>query len=511
MTEQPIVIHARDALYLRKDHLPSELQKELIDKYRIRFYEEKSCDDCEFGEDRRASPDLHLEICDDCAAYKGGAELATNVKMNGKPFIRTPIGDRYGLLAMLNDYGISYTIRKHFPDIPFSRPIRFTGNLLDFQEDAVQKIIAKKRGVLKSKPRTGKTVMFCAAACRLGKKVIILGAQREWLNGFKATFIGSETQPPLTDCLPSQIGFAKKLADFKKYDICLVTPQTFLHHPELLDYIRDSATVIGVDEVHTGAAPNYAKVISKLNAEFMWGLSGTPNRKDGRYILMRNLVGPTIVETKVRTLRPAIRIVRTGFKAKYGANVLWTTMVRQLETNPARLKLIAQWAVKDVSNGHMVLIPMAQVIPIRALVKAINLLAGKEIAHEFTGDLPKKKRDRVLVEACQYKIKVLVGTTKLLSTGTNIPRASCLYDVTMSSNMENCEQRNSRVLTIWKDKPQPILRLFLDETNVRRRCLANEYWRCIKPLFKPIITEQTEALLKAYLAKKDNSMERIQW
>jgi hypothetical protein len=67
------------------------------------------------------------------------------------------------------------------------------------------------------------------------------------------------------------------------------------------------------------------------------------------------------------------------------------------------------------------------------------------------------------------------------------------------------------VLTIWKDKPQPILRLFLDDTNVRRRCLANEYWRCIKPLFKPIITEQTEALLKAYLAKKDNSMERIQW
>lgn len=502
---KPITIHCREALYMRCDHIPKELRHELIEKYKFRFYEEKACAQCEFF------PERHSEICDECGAYKGGAELASTVMMNGHRFIKTPMGDRSGLIAMLNDNGIEYVVKKHYPNVPLSRPIKFLGELFEYQEKAVQDIIKKKRGVLKAPPRSGKTVMICAAICRLGKKTIILGAQREWLLGFQETFIGSETQEPLTDCRKEKIGFARKLADFERLDICLVTPQTFLHHPELLDQVRDMATIVAVDEVHTGAAPNYAKVISKLNCEYLWGASGTPNRKDGRYVLMRNLAGPTIVDAKVKRLRPEIRLVRTQFKANYKGAVPWVTMVRALEKDPKRLNLIARWAVKDASRGHMILIPLAQVTPIKALAEAINKIAGKTIAQAFTGLLKKKDRDLFLQQARQYKIKVLVGTTKLLSTGTNIPRASCLYDVTMSSNMENCEQRTSRILTPWKDKPQPLLRIFLDDTNVRRNCLASEYYQCIKPIFKPIISEVDEIALKEYLKKKSNNEQPFEW
>lgn len=493
---KPITLHAREALYLRKDQLPKELTKDLLDRYKFRFYEEKACANCEF------LPDRHCDTCDDCGAYKGGAELATQVVMNGHKFIKTPMGDRAGLVATLNDYGIEYVIKRHFPDIPMKRPIKFTGKLYDYQEDVLRAILKRKRGVVKSRARTGKTVMFSAATCAIGKKTIILAAQREWLLGFQETFIGSETQKALTTCKPEQIGFARTIEDFERLDICLVTPQTFLRKPELLEQIRDIASVIGVDEVHGGAAPEYAKVISKLNCEYMVGLSGTPNRKDGRYTLMRNLVGPVIAEPKVQVLRPEIRLVRTGFKATYKGQVPWVNMVRALERDPKRLKLIARWAIKDAERGHMILIPLAQVTPIRALVETINRLAGETIAKEFTGSLRKKDRDQTLQEARQYKIKVLVGTTKLLSTGTNIPRASCLYDVTMSSNAENCEQRNSRILTPFEGKPQPLLRIFLDDTNVRRNCLAFEYWQVIKPKFNPIISSTDEIALKEYLKKK---------
>jgi superfamily II DNA or RNA helicase len=502
---KPIIIHAREALYFRRDQLPKELLRDLIEKYTFKFYEEKACAQCEFLNER------HSEICDDCGAYKGGAELATKVEINGKKFLKTPMGDRAGLISMLNDNGIEYVVKRHFPDLPMSRQIKFIGTLEDFQESAVRDIIRRKRGVLKSPPRTGKTVMITAAICRLGKKAIILASQREWLLGFQETFIGSDTQDPLTDCKKSQIGFAKTLADFERLDVCLVTPQTFLNKPELLAAIRDAATVVAVDEVHTGAAPKYAQVISGLNSEFMWGASGTPSRKDGRFILMRNLLGPNIVEIKKRRLRPEIRLVRTQFKANYKGNVPWVNMVRALEKDPKRLNLIAKWALKDVSRGHMVLIPLAQVTPIKALTEAINRMAGKTIAQAFTGQLKKKERDLCIQNARQYKIKVLVGTTKLLSVGTNIPRASALYDVTMSSNMENCEQRNSRILTPWKDKPQPLLRIFLDDTNVRRNCLASEYYQCIKPMFKPIISQVDEIALKEYLKKKSNNEQPFEW
>jgi superfamily II DNA or RNA helicase len=174
-------------------------------------------------------------------------------------------------------------------------------------------------------------------------------------------------------------------------------------------------------------------------------------------------------------------------------------MVSSLENDPQRLKLIAKYALEDRAAGHMVLIPLTQVKPIRKLIAEINKQAGRRVAFPFYGALKKEIRDKTIEYARNYKIKIIVGNTKLLSTGINIPRASCLYDVAMSSNLENCEQRVSRILTPWDDKPQPLLRIFLDEMNVRKRCLSNEWWRCVVPKFKPEMTPKEKIALEGYL------------
>jgi superfamily II DNA or RNA helicase len=246
-----------------------------------------------------------------------------------------------------------------------------------------------------------------------------------------------------------------------------------------------------------------------LNARHYIGLDGTPSRsKDGRYVLVENLIGPIIARPKVETLPPKIKLIRTKFKRIYKMGVPWNKIVDDLEFDEERLKLIAKWAIMDANHNHMVLIPMLRVEAIKKLVNEINHQAGEIIAKPFTGDLPKKVRETTLQEARQYKVKILVGTTKLLSVGTNIPRASCLYDVALSSNEENCEQRNRRTLTKYEGKPHPILRIFMDDMSVRKRCLAMEYWKIIKPLIKPIISEEDEAILKQYLAdKKSASMD----
>lgn len=72
----------------------------------------------------------------------------------------------------------------------------------------------------------------------------------------------------------------------------------------------------------------------------------------------------------------------------------------------------------------------------------------------------------------------------------------------MSSNIPQSQQRYSRVLTPWPDKPAPIIRLFLDDIQVARSCLNNEYWNSIKK-FDPIIDDKTEAILTGYLKERD--------
>lgn len=504
-----VTIRAREAFYIKREDLTPKVRSKLARKYTHRFYEERVCENqCEFYGDRMATKDKHLDVCDNCAAYKGGAALMQDVKLNSTRYVTTPMGDKDGLTKILEAANIDWYIKRLHPEEEMSRKIKFIGELRDYQKDAVKAIRKKKRGVIKAPPRSGKTVLSTASICELGLKTLIIASQHEWLMGFKETFIGSKTQKPMTNCKKSQIGIAKKLADFQKYDICLVTVQTFWSEKgqKLLRKIRDMFGVAFIDEIHTGAAPKYATAISQLNVKYLIGLSGTPSRKDGRFAIMRDLIGQNIYEAKVERLRPRIHLVRTGY-SRNAKNVAWTSMVTHLEKDPKRLKLIAQWALKDVENGHMVLIPFMRVTPIKALVKAINLMAGEDIARPFYGGLGKnsrgeKLRDVYIQKARKYKVKVLVGNAKLLSTGTNIPRASMLYDVTPSNNLENCEQRTSRVLTPWDDKPPPGVRYFLDELDARKRCMSNEWFRCVKKLFRPVITDKDDEILRNWFRSK---------
>jgi superfamily II DNA or RNA helicase len=503
MEEKPITIWAREALFTRSDRLPDDLIDKILDKYHYRFYEEKACQQCEFLFERPGP------TCEDCGANKGSAILAREIRIDGINYLKMPLGDLDGSLDLFDDFKIKYKLKADHPRTPMSRKITFTGNLYEYQRTVVDTMHTERRGVIKAPPRSGKTVCGSAFICEVGEKAIILASQKEWLDGFKETFVGSRTQKAMTDCLPSQIGYCKKPEDFDKYDVCLVTPQTFLRHPEWLDEVCEKASVVIVDEVRLSAAPKFAKVVAALNARHYIGLDGTPSRsKDGRYVLVENLIGPIIARPVVQSLHPKIKLVRTNFKRNYKMGIPWTKMVDDLEHDEDRIKLIAKWAIMDAKHNHMVLIPMARVDAIRKLVNEINHQAGEIIAKPFTGDLPKRVREETIQEAREYKIKILVGTTKLLSVGTNIPRASAQYDVTMSSNEENCQQRNRRTLTPFEGKPDPILRIFMDNMSVRKRCLAMEYWKIIKPLIKPIISEENEAILKEYLAdKKQASMD----
>ena len=373
------------------------------------------------------------------------------------------------------------------------------------------------------------TVMATAAICKIRRKTLILASQRDWLMGFYETFCGSKTQKALTDAKGSGssdletrdylkkhkragVGFCRTYDQFMRHDVCLATVQTFYSESgiKLLRKLRDEFSVVFVDEIHTGAAPKYASILSKLNSEFSIGLSGTPDRKDGRWILMEKLMGKPVYEVKIKRLKPTVKLVRTAYKEAGKGQTMWTTMVSRLETNPARLKLIAEHAVKDVKDGHMVLIPLARVKAIKALTMAINKIAGKDIAYGFHGGVKKGDRDSVIQKARKYKVKVLVGQAKLISTGINIPRASAIYECSPSSNIPNCTQRVSRILTPYDDKPPPLLRLFLDDMNVRRACLRTEWWQCMKPVFKAIISEKDRIILQDYLSNKERE-EKIEW
>lgn len=494
-------VWARERYFVRVEDISKKAVEAIQKKYTFHFFEERACSQCEWYGLRKQNG--ILGECEACAAYRGSALLAPQVKVGKRQYLATPLGDFAGLCSILKRACKEDVEKKELHPILKIKPIKFTGEARDYQEEAVKACIRGEKGVLYAPPRSGKTIMLSKMICDLSVKSLIIASQRDWLMGFYETFVGSQTQEPLTNIDKKRIGFCKKFSDFEKYDICLATVQTF--HSEsgqvLLKNLRDSFTLVGIDEVHTSSANKYIQEISRFNCKYKIGLTGTPDRKDGKYVLTEAVVGPVLYEAKVERLRPTIRCVRTHFSDGSKSSV-WAYIVRKLETNKERMNLIADWALKDMAAGHMVIIPFTQVKPILECIDIINRKAGKQVAYPFYGGLKKQVRDDTIQKAREYKIKIIVGNMRLLGTGINIPRCSCIYNSTLSSNIPQSQQRFSRILTPCEGKPAPMIRLFLDDIQVARSCLNNEYWNSIKK-FDPIIDPKTEAVLTGYLKERD--------
>lgn len=494
MTE--VTVFRKDGIYIPiKVVKAAKIGKALEDRHHHRFYEEKACKKCENRGER------HNDLCDQCPAFKDEYRLASKVVVGENKYLKLPIGTWAKTEALMESKGLEVTVKNKAPKTEI-KPIKFLGSFREGQEEAVEAIVRKKRGILTAPPRSGKTVTGTAAICRLQRKTLILASQRDWLRGFHETFVGSKKQKPLTDIKAKRIGFCKTLKDFQEKDVCLATVQTFNSEKgqALLKKIASMFEVIFVDEAHFGAAPKFLSVLAKMNCRWLICLTGTPDRKDGKFVLVEQIVGKIIYEIKVESLQPHTKVAKTRYSKDYKGNVPWPRMVSSLENDKKRLKDIAEWAIKDVEAGHMILIPFAQVKPVNKLVKLINDLAGKNIAHAFTGK-EAKKRDDLIDKAREYKIKVLVGQQKIISTGINIPRASMLYETVMSSNTVNAKQRMMRVLTAYDGKPKPCIRFFLDQMNVRRNCMRNEFYQVYMKL-KPIMSDKIKAIMESYFKQK---------
>lgn len=267
----------REAAFIPIKDLTPKLQGKIKEKLTFSFFaKEKICEECEWFAERIN------DVCESCANYKGSYELASQVKVGENKYMKVPLGSWKATKGWLERHlPDEIKVKSKHPTTTIPR-FKFTGEFRDGQEEAVEAMLRYKRGILRAPPRSGKTVLGTVLTSRLQVKTLILASQRDWLMGFQETYIGSDTQKPLTDLNPKRIKLCKTFNDFESTDICLATVQTFYSPAgeKLLRKIRDLFTCILIDEVHTVGADKYAMIASRLNAEYFIGFSGTPTRKD---------------------------------------------------------------------------------------------------------------------------------------------------------------------------------------------------------------------------------------
>lgn len=474
----------------------------ILDAYTLKLFDEAHCKPmCSFYQDRPCS------ACDSCPCYKGTVRLYKEKEIDGKIYYGFPANNPKTLkkLFHLDSYWKIPNLR---PKIPFSqKDLKFTGELRTGQVvDGIQSAdqvrlcnewLKKKIGIIVAPARTGKTILSVYNAIQLGCKTVVLAHKVDLLRQFY------DAWKKTTNIKDSHIKLVKNVKELldPKIDVALVNYQKFLSVDtmktkrngarKLAKYINDRFSFVVVDEVHSAGALGYYKVIMNLKCRYILGLTATPDRKDSLTTLVKQAVGPVVVEGRSMSIAPLIVPVLTHVQNHAKK---WMSIVRQLCNDKKRQDIIIDWLDRDLQEGRQVIIPMQVVSTMYSLRDRIYKKLEDKYGDHFV-DILNGKTDR---EANIKKFdagytKVLIASVAIIKQGIDFKskNVNTMYNIVPMSASGSSKigapmhyQQTYRICSLVEGKKQPIVRWFIDDCKPSICCARSIFWKEIVPRLK---------------------------
>lgn len=338
--------------------------------------------------------------------------------------------------------------------------------LYDYQETAVEAMIAARYGILQSAAGSGKTQMGIALAARLGRRTLWLCHTLDLIKQSKERaklYMSEDLMGTITD---GKVNLGE--------GITFATIQTMCKL-DLAQY-RDYWDCIITDEVHRvsgspTAVTQYQKVLNSLSARHKYGLSATVHRSDGMIKTTYALVGE--VAYKVPDKAVADKIMKVGIypvgtgvqisrKALNTDGTLnYTKLITYLTEHKERNALIAGSIEERPS-----LILSDRLNHLETLISLLPADMQKDavmISGKMTTKKGKVAREQALEDMRSGKKKYLFATYSLCKEGLDIPRLERLYMASPVKDYTVVVQSIGRIARTFEGKAKPICYDFVDD------------------------------------------------
>lgn len=361
--------------------------------------------------------------------------------------------------------------------------------LYDYQEEAVQMMLAAKYGILQSAAGSGKTQMGIALAARLGRRTLWLCHTRDLIAQSRERaklYMSEELMGTITNGkvhLGTGITFA--------------TVQT-MSKLDLSQY-KNYWDVIIVDEVHRvsgspTAVTQYQKVLNSLAARHKYGLSATVHRSDGMieatFALMGGIawkVPDEAVQGKI--MQVGILPIGTGVELTSEAlntdgTLNYTKLITYLTQNLTREEVIVN-AIKN-EKGHSCLILSDRLEHLEHMMNWLPT-SMKQDAVMISGKMTTKRgqlaRKQALDDMRSGKKKYLFATYSLAKEGLDVPCLEVLFLTTPQTDYAVVTQSIGRVARTCINKEKPIVYDFVDDDpyfakSFKKRCTIYRKNKC---------------------------------
>lgn len=309
-------------------------------------------------------------------------------------------------------------------------------NLYSYQEQAVQRLLKAKNGVIVSPCGSGKTQIALETIARIGGKTL-------WLTHTGELLTQSMERAKSCYNLPSE---AYGTITAGKINIGTVitfaTVQTICNI-DLRQFVAEWDTII-VDECHKAIGTptkimQFYKVLSSLSARYKIGVTATPKRSDGLEKCMFALIGDVIhtiskEEVAKFTCPVVVRKIETGyipdldFVLAGDGTIIYSDLIKDLTTSEERNKKI----ISDIEyfceqkDSARILVLSDRVEHLTTLRKMICSKMGNDKIRQLMALANSKKarqeRRQILTDLNDGKLNVVFATYALAKEGLDVPK-----------------------------------------------------------------------------------------
>lgn len=350
--------------------------------------------------------------------------------------------------------------------------------LYDYQEEAVNAMIAAKYGILQSAAGSGKTQMGIALAVKLKRRTLWLCHTLDLIRQSKERAELYMSEDLIGTITEGKVSLGK--------GITFATIQTMCKLD--LPQYRDYWDCIITDEVHRvsgspTAVTQYQMVLNSLSARHKYGLSATVHRADGMIQATYALVGKVAYQVPDeavadKIMKVGIYPVGTGIEISREAlntdgTLNYTKLIAYLTGNRTRNELIASCIERRpsliLSDRLNHLEELMSLLP-EDMQKDAVMVSGK-----MTSKAGKAKREQAISDMRSGRKKYLFATYSLAKEGLDIPCLERLYMATPQKDYAIVTQSIGRIARTFEGKADPIAYDFVDNIgylvkSYKKRC-----------------------------------------
>ena len=394
-------------------------------------------------------------------------------------YIVLPRGLREDILKKFDNAGISYKIEdKRTKGRKLN--ISFKGELRESQIPAVETMLENETGILHAATAFGKTVVCCDMIARRGISTLILvdraDLMNQWIKRLDEFLDIDEELPEYqtktgrTRKRKSLIGNLQGAHDTLTgiVDVAMIRSlkKKDGFHPMLKEYAQ-----VYFDECHHAASESAIEVLQEINAKYVYGVTATPKRGDGKEKINEFLLGPIRYRftAKDRAEEQNIdhlvypRFTRTVKPHHLSKTPYGNDAYELIRNNDVRDEQIIRDVADCVKAGRTPVVLTKYVDHANKLSERLKKYADRLIL--LTGANGTKAR-RAQVEELNkvddLDSLILVGTGSLLGEGFDFPRLDTLFMATPVSGENVVEQYVGRLNRDYDGKENVIVYDYVD-------------------------------------------------